>query len=193
MLAVAAQQYGAHRPVVEQHFNQPADLGQQIGQRHVARAQFEHRLFAAQQFLGACRLCGQGAVVGLGFTQGLLGLLALGDVAGHHLDGGAPAQLYGGRQHFHVDRCAVAAQQGLLYRRQACAVRNHPLAALAGKVHRVAMHELVQLVADDVAGVLRAKQPNTRLVDENDDVVRDDVQRIRHLPDKRLVAIISKR
>ena len=193
MFAVATQQDRTHRTVVEQRLHQPTYLGQQVRQRHVARTQFEHGLFAAQQFLGTRRLCGQGAVVGFGVTQSLFGLLALGDVSRDHLDGGAPAKLHGCGQHLHVNGRAIAAQQSLLHRRQARAVHHHPLAALAGKVHRVPMHELVQLPADDVAGMLRAKQPNPRLVDENDDVVRHDVQRIRHLPDERLVTVVSKR
>ena len=123
----------------------------------------------------------------------MFGLLALGDVACHHLDGGAPAELHRRGKHLDFHGSAIATQQGLLDRRQARIVLNHPLPALTGEVRRIVVDELIQFVAHDVARRLRAKQPNARLVDENDNVVRHDVQRIRHLPDERLVTVISER
>ncbi|CAH0444987.1 hypothetical protein LMG10661_01335 [Ralstonia syzygii subsp. syzygii] len=70
---------------------------------------------------------------------------------------------------------------------------DHPLAALARLLHRVLVDERVQLAPDDVARAVRAEQPHARLVDENDDVGRHDVERIRHLPDQRLVAVVGER
>ncbi len=55
------------------------------------------------------------------------------------------------------------------------------------------MDECVQLAPDDVARAVRAEQPHARLVDENDDVIRHDVERVGHLPDQRLVAIVGER
>lgn len=193
VLAVTAQQDGAHRAVVEQRFDDAAHFGQQVGQRHIARAQFEHGLFAAQQFLGARGLGGERPVVGLGFAQRLLGLLALADIARDHLDRGAPAELHGSGEDLHLHRRAVAAQQGLLDRRQARAALDHPLAALARQLHRVLVDERIQLAPDDVLRAVGAEQPHAGLVDENDDVVRHDVERVRHLPDQRLVAVVGER
>ena len=186
------QQYATGRRATDLLLNHQAHAVEDGLDRRIESHLFEQMFFQFEDLARHARLECHAAIVFPADAQRFGGGLAIGDVAGDHLDRRTAVVLERRRTHFDVDHGAVEAPVTLLHQGRRFARSKHLTHPGAGLGRVVIVQDSRQRHANDVILVRRPQLSQAGFVDKHQCIVLDHVHGIGRELHERFITIVGR-